>query len=90
MMLQLLISYFALLTQKAIQLYPFAWLSANVEYVNEHVTELEELEGKQTIPDRRYILFKETLTDGQQFFPFQRRNKCAELESSFTQREIDE
>jgi len=50
MMLQYLISYFTPQLNK-MQMQSEALLSANEEYVNEHVTEFESEKGRQQIPD---------------------------------------
>mgnify|MGYP007011739288 CR=1 FL=1 len=68
-MLQLLISYFAPDLQNQMQVYEVAMLSVNEEYDNEHVTEFESLKGSHKIPEKRWYLFWEILTDGQQIFP---------------------
>jgi len=89
MMLQHLISYFTPLPKK-MQMQLEALLSANEEYVNEHVIEFESLKGKQEIPDRCLHLFMDELTDGQRIFPFLRYKISYEFNFSFTQRIIDE
>jgi hypothetical protein len=64
-MLQHLISFFAPPLSNQTQPYPEALLSAKVEYNNEHVTELESMNGKQTIPEIWLHLLIDTLTNGQ-------------------------